>query len=91
MVTEFEVCHKMNKILKNEDGKALGVIFGIVGAILVIPIIAVVLTVTGSYKNPPSAINWAVVGSFIAEHGTILEVVDDTEPNWRPRTARGPR
>lgn len=69
----------MKNNLKNEDGKALGIILGVVGAILIIPIIAVVLTVTGSYKYPPAAINWPVVGSFIAQYGTILEVVDDTD------------
>ena len=69
----------MRNILKNEDGKALGIILSIVGAIIIVAVIALVLTVTGSYKYPPSAVNWPGVGSFIAQYGKILEIVDDTE------------
>jgi len=69
----------MISIFQNEDGKALGAILGIVGVIILIVAVVVVLTVTGSYKYPPSAVNWPVVGSFIAQHGAILEIVEDGE------------
>lgn len=69
----------MRSIFQNEDGKALGVIIGFVVVIIAIVGVAVLLTVTGSYKYPPSAVNWPVVGSFIAQHGAILEIVEDGE------------
>lgn len=69
----------MISIFQNQDGKALGAIIGIVVTIIVIVGVAVVLTVTGSYKYPPSAVNWPVVGSFIAQHGSTLEIVEDGE------------
>lgn len=63
---------RLNQI-NNQNGKALIAIMWALGIILIIVILGVLLTVTGAYKFPQNAINYPVVGQFIARYGSFLE------------------
>ena len=67
----------MKKVLTNDDGKALGAVLAIIGLLVVIPAIAVALTVTGSIKYPPAAVDWPGIGSFIGQYGSFYELLDE--------------
>ncbi|MFH1515804.1 MAG: hypothetical protein ABIG42_10145 [bacterium] len=76
----------MKTILTNNDGKAAGVVLVIIAVLVVIPAIAVALTVSGSIKYPPSAVEWPGVGSFIGQYGSFYEVTDEDAEEVVPET-----
>jgi len=69
----------MFNVSSDQSGKVLVAFLWIVGIILTVVVLAVLLTVTGSYKYPPSAVNYPVVGQFIARYGALRETIETTD------------
>jgi flagellar motility protein MotE (MotC chaperone) len=73
----FEVT--MYDIPLKDDGKALITAIWVFACVLLISVLAVALTVLDLIKYPASAIDWPVVGTFIAQNGSIIEEETDEE------------